>query len=277
MRDPLASWPRRQVGRDLLLVAPAPARAHLRVRAGLPRRPLVALAAELAEGWTSSRPPRRFSTAEGEAAASFAFTAGSGERVIVFVVGDHEITAIDGTSSDPAVAIGAIVDDLADRFTLGLGPNRWREHVYAAPPSWHRRARHLAMSWYAENYPRDDAVITVFHARPIADQAGNGAQHVALYEHLPGNYARLPPFDRGPVGTRTGLEGETMTFRATIDGVERCATNVALTDGQWLYFMRLDTRADQRERHAPTFASLVDSVEALAPPRMTAPVSTWTE
>ena len=284
----LSGWQRWSCEGGILLVAPDPALGVIRVRTGVPLGPLRQAADATArsepEGATAMPcgAPRALVTSEGEHAAVFEYAVRAGglefQRAVAVLLGDHELTTIDGRAFRPeGHDIADKVAALATGFSLGLGFDRWRRFYYAPPAGWHRVARYRAEVWLAPRYPRDPGVITVFHARPIEPRTPV-AQHTRLFEELTAEYGRSEPLERQAVKLATGLTGERMTFRAAVDGRTRLATNVALGDSRYLHLLRLETDDVHLTANAPIFGRLVTTVEPIPnPTKQAATFDQWSE
>ncbi len=272
MSLPLAGWRRRAVDGGVLLVAPDPMFAAIRIRTRVPLQPIRPLIdAMVAPGvggaaFVETAAARAFTTDEGEHAAIVDLVARPGDavirRTIAVVVGDTAMLSIDGRLVRPADHdLTATVRGMAMASSLGLGTDRWRRYFYAAPPGWHRHERLHAEVWFAPGYPRNPGTITVFHARPSGQRA-SAAQHANIFEKIAAEYGQSELVERRPAATDTGLAGELVTFRATIDGQARRATNVLVGD-RYLHLLRLETDDAHADANAAIFDEVVRSVEAI--------------
>jgi hypothetical protein len=285
----LADWRRLVVDGGLLFLAPDPMFGVVRIRTDVARRPVREVVADIARpvagaSFEPFAPPRVFVTAEGEQAVIFDLVARPRELVIrrsvAVIIGDQSLVTIDGRAVRPdGHDIGARVQELATHFTLGLGSDRWRAYFYQPPPGWNRRARFQAEVWFHPDYPVNGGVITAFRARPL-ETPTSLRQHARLFEDMPGEFGRDEPVEQVPLQVPSGLKGKLSTFRAAWQGGVRLISNVALTDGQRLYLLRLETDEAHRDGNAAVFGGVVSSVAGIAgAEKKAAPAdfSPWTE
>jgi hypothetical protein len=276
MTTSLAGWQRRPVEGGVLLVPPPPMLGAVRVCTGRPIRPARDVVQDIVRpgfagaAFEPAGAARAFTTLEGEHAALFELVARAPafevRRAIAIVYGDESCVTLDGRVARPAdYDITGRIESMARELSLGLGSDRWRRFFYTPPAGWHRLARFQSDLWLAPDYPRDSGRITVFRARPVEPRTPL-AQHAHLFEELTAEYKEAGPLDRQPLQVASGLAGERVSFRATIDGKPRLATNVVLADRRHVHLLRLETDPDHVTDGAQAFGRVVSSVEPIPSP-----------
>jgi hypothetical protein len=287
--NPLASWGRYLVDGGVLLAAREDVDLGvIRIRTGLPLRPVRQVVDDLvAPGFGGAKfepfaQPRRFATAEREHAALFELVARPPgremRRAVCVVVGDHEVAVIDGRALRPeGYDIAAKVEHVARHFAFGLGTDRWRRCFYNPPKGWHGVPRYRADVWLPPDYPANDGVLTVFHARPV-DIRVPIAQHEAIFEQVSGEYGQAEPIDRQVMQLPSGLTGEAVTRVARLDGETRQATTVAVGHAGWLHLVRLETEPAHVAVNVDALKTLLLSIEPVPSVKQAADaLNQWSE
>ena len=215
----------------------------------------------------TSEPPRFLVTLEGEHAVLVTMLGGDGaghrmERTLGIIYGDERAAVIDGIVQDPAFfpTFRKIVATMTERHALGLGELRRRWFLHdPLPAGWQGLRRHHATSWIAPGYPKRNAAITVFDARPNALSPWN-VQDRQIFEDLPGDLVpdvAQPPI---PVTTHRGLKGQIVPNLVHLPGGTAMAVhNCALDDGRFVYFFRLEAVPELLPELRPIFGKLVES------------------
>jgi len=272
MANGFAGWRKVHIEHGIRLVPPAPAEGVIQIRHHLRLRPVREIVEQIVETKLGGEamalvaPPRKLTTVEGEYGARFDVAGPGIVRSIGLVYGDDAMTIIDGRAFGDSYT--TLVDSLTIGLDLGLGTDRWRRFWYEPPAGWEGLERVRADVWLAPGFPKPDAMITVFHARPESKTAL--VQHYKLFEELTSEYGVRRSEPR-PVQTRSGLEGHVVEFA----GESRCATQALLGDGVYLYPLRLESTA---ALHADIFMRVIESVEALPlPKQQLGGVTHWSE
>jgi len=275
----LAGWSRVLLADGLLLAAPERGAGRIRVRTHeQPLRPLLPVLEELGRrlpaGYsvTAAEPARRLVTDEGEYALFVRFRGSSGERQyersVGVIVGDDALAIIEGIVEKPDSfdMVRHAVEAMTIAYGFGLGANRWRRFFYDPPPGWNGLPRHRADLWLAPGYPKNPAVITVFHARPEATTRVT-EQHFQLFEGLPAERTTTSVDEPKPIKTRAGTLGQLITRKMTVGGEVRRVGDVGFADGRYVYHLRLETDDDHRPPNTVAFVGVVESLETLPLPR----------
>lgn len=261
-----------------------PAAALLRYTERL--RPLARAADVLADRLASHRrfkPTQastieRLVTVEGEYAA-FVTVPGTldgqaAQYSLGLVFGDDFYARIEGFCVQPAIqdAFTQAARQLTqgDRHLLGI---RRRRPSYANN-GWRAIARGFLTDWLCEDYPRVNAMATVYPAVPVS--AG-----VATKAWVAARAARVgtPVPDNGwqPVAVREGitgsLRGQLVEARGVVEGVERLFSMVLLEDSRYAYAAELLSLSPTHfETHRAGFRRLWETFEAIPEGGASAPV-----
>jgi hypothetical protein len=279
MAPSFSGWSRRFLADGLMLYPPAGRalggiRIQDRVRPLIGIRTLVDQLISASAGFlaqTTLRPLERLVTLDGEYAAVVTVAArrvADGrpvERTLAMIFAEDHYTRVDGVIQDPTEfeAFGERVRDLVRHLSVGLGWQRRRRFLHALPSGWTGVARTYSTEWYPASYPRDDGVMTVFHAKPLAVAASQTFERM-LREDLSGGLVEDGIDPPVPAVNDHGLAGE-VTVRSGVYAGQgrRHFHQAALLDHRFLYLVRLETGDAQRAEHVAALDALVRSIQPL--------------
>jgi len=278
-----SGWSRRFLTDGIMLYPPAGRavggiRIQDRVR---PLKSLRALVAEAVGGFAGLLEPpaigaiERLVTVEGEFAGAVTLATrriADGrpvERTLGVVVAEDFYTRVDGVIQDDAQFddFRGRVREVVRHVSLGLGWQRRRRFLYAPPPGWQGVSRTFSAEWYPLDHPRDDATITVFHAKPLA--LGSSLVFVRmLREDLGGGLEAEPGGPAVAVDNEHGLQGEVRSLTGSYaGGGRRHFDTIALQDNRFAYLIRLESGDDRLDEHRDVLEKLGRSVEPLPAPQ----------
>ena len=278
-----SGWSRRFLTDGIMLYPPAGRalggiRIQDRVR---PLRSLRALVAETVAGFAGLlEPPAigaldRLVTVEGEYAGAVTLATRrvadgkAVERTLGVVVAEDHYTRVDGVIQDEAqfADFRHRVREVVRHVSLGLGWQRRRRFLYAPPPGWQAVSRTFSAEWYPLDHPRDDAAITVFHAKPLA--LGSSLLFVRmLREDLGGGLKAEPGGPAITVANEHGLHGEVHSLTGSYaGGARRHFDTVALQDSRFVYLLRLESGDERIDEHRGVLEKMARSVEPLPAPQ----------
>jgi hypothetical protein len=274
-------WTVHHGARELLLVHPAgldvaAIRYRDRLRPLAPVGELVARAVISPFETSRVRPTRRVITHEGEYAALVTIEGTAGDAPaqydLGFVFHDDHYTQIAALTADASrfEDMTRIVHDLLhdEVFLFGVRPRR---ALYAPPDGWMGIARGMLTEWYAPDFPRDRALITVWPAMP-RQQLPDDWWHDASRPRHGVTRATPPPAEALPIDSAHGLAGEALRVCGG-DDTSRIERELAvLQDDRYAYLCRLETIAPAHSNaaataHRSTFAALIRSIEPIPHPR----------
>jgi hypothetical protein len=234
-------------------------------------------------------PSRRSTTAEGEHAA--VVTIGgthAGElvehRLAVIYTDDFQIE-IDGRAArtDQRAAVREVVREVVDHLPVGLGQLRHRRYWYLPPSGWQGVARGLVTTWYPPD-SRAMAWIKVLPARP-ARMSVSATQLDALVHD--DSFASFKPEgkmvrDDADFGPFTCVITRALGHFADDlhDAARRMLITAGLTDGIFVYGLRLDTGEHEAAAHERAFLEMLRSVAPVPTPKpsqATNPFRHWLE
>jgi len=217
----------------------------------------------------------RLITVEGEYGAALTITGrrrADGQRVertLGLVFGEDAYSRVDGIMQIDAELDGfrARVRLMTRNLSLGLGAARRRRFLYRPPLAWQGMARSFRSDWIPPEYPRDPAMIQVFHAKPFA-----AGPQVAFERMLREDLAYgLQIEDQVPgaaISNPYDLPGEISTVVGRYPGGPRLHFDLAvLIDARFLYILRLESGDEGLEAHRAAFRSVIESVQPLPAPR----------
>jgi hypothetical protein len=220
-------------------------------------------------------PMTRLVTVEGEYGAALTITGkrrADGQRVertLGLVFSEDSYSRIDGIMQVDAELEGfrARVRAMARNLSLGLGAARRRRFLYRPPLAWQGMARTFRSDWIPPEYPRDHAMIQVFHAKPFA-----AGPQVAFERMLREDLAyglriedQVPPT---AISNPYDLPGEVSTVVGRYPDGPRLHFDLAvLIDARFLYILRLMSGDEGLDSHRAAFRSVVESVQPLPAPR----------
>jgi len=242
-----------------------------------PLRSAVELARTYAAGAalevTRVHAPKRLVTDEGEHAALVLVDAGAVQLVFGFVFLDDHYARIVGTGVEPAV-----VEEIVRKDCHVLGKGRRRRFVYDRPAGWQAKDGLIETSWYPLDYPKQPATLTVSLALPAMP-----GLETALLRQAVGDRT-----DRGGfLGPATPIRTARLTgaLHHVIAGTQPDDAEtflVLLTDGVYVYGIRLDTRRSARGAGLAALDAVVASVEPVPHARTqivnrSSAVSHWAE
>lgn len=209
-------------------------------------------------------------TCEGEHGALALGRAGATRYAFGFVLLDDTYVRVVGTAGDDvaATAVGQAVRGLVLSMRLYTGEPRRRRFRYRPPGGWTVAfAGSGDETWFAPDYPRHRASITVPRALPTAARL-----QFSLVRTLLGlTEAPTKPSEPTRLVTAHGLVGlRWQRTTAGANGVEMAIVVVALSDARYDCVVRLVAPSGTHEDQT-TFARLVDSIEPV--PRASVPAS----
>lgn len=262
---------------DGLTVIPPQGPAAALVRYVERVRPLASAADILAERLASHRrfkpatPPtvERLVTVEGEYGAFVTVQGSLGTQAAQYslglVFGDDFYARIEGFCLQPALqdAFAQVVRKLAqeDRHLLGI---RRRRFMYASN-GWRAIARGFLTDWLCEDYPRVNAMATVYPAVPVSSGTATQAWAAARASRLGTPFQSTswqPVVVRDDIAGR--LKGRLAESRGVVDGVERLFSMVLLEDSRYSYSAELlSLSAAHFDAHRAGFRRMWETFEAI--------------
>jgi hypothetical protein len=284
---PLAGWTRRFLSDGVILYAPDPAQAAVRIQERLtPLRTIEDILEGVLIGMTGRLTDivpgaiERLVTDEGEHAAFVSISARSAEgpvdRSLAVVFGDDWYLKLSGTAMVPEFfeATRTITRAICNQASLGLGAIRERRFLYTAPPGWVADARQvgLATTWRPRDAADARVAIHVQAAKPLA--LGGAALLLDKLRHASALDAfvceqRLPPDD---VTCDAGLAGVCAHLVGTLAGDKLHVANAILSDAHFRYPLRLESGVTGLEEHLAIFRAVIASVQPVPDPRRTVAV-----
>jgi len=274
-----SGWSRRFLTDGIMLYPPeGRAAGGIRIQDRVrPLRSLRALVAEAVTGFAGLLEPpeigalERFVTVEGEYAGAVTLATRrvadgrSVERTLGMVVAEDSYTRVDGVIQDEAqfADFRGRVREVARHVALGLGWQRRRRYLYTPPPGWQAVSRTFSAEWYPLDHPRDDATITVFHAKPLA--LGSSLVFVRmLREDLGAGLEAEPGGPAISVDNEHGLHGEVRSMSGSYaGGPRRHFDTIALQDNRFVYLLRLESGDDRLDEHRDVLEKMGRSIEPL--------------
>jgi len=285
----MVAWREHVLADGMILVADDGHDAAIRVRTWVrPQCPARAIAARVARdlGARHGDPAitgRRVITSEGEFAGLLLLAAPDGAAAAVGVIyGEDFHREIVGVSHAAALVepVRSAVAVMTEHAELGLGSRRHRRFDYRPPVGWQALCRDLTTEWYAPDFPRDTAVLTVPPTRPLAVFRTADILRERLRPVSPFGPCG-PPIQRTPE-TVGDLRGEAVDYAGPDPetGATRRARRLLLTDEIWVYEVRLDGDDVAFARAEATLRALAETIAPLprVPPGSpgTTPMDYWT-
>jgi hypothetical protein len=219
-------------------------------------------------------PLKRLVTMEGEFGAIITMggkrraDGASVERTLGVVYAEDHYTRVDGIMQIAAELEGfrTRVLGVTRNLSLGLGALRRRRYIYRPPAGWQGLARTFRSDWIPRDYPRDNAMIQVFHAKPFSAGPQVAFERM-IREDLAYGLEVEPYAPPQPLQNRHGLLGEMTMMAGRYAGGPRLHFDLAvLADPRFLYILRLESGDTGLEDHRAVFRSMVDSVRPLPGP-----------
>lgn len=270
-----SGWKRQLMADGYVMKPPDGARSSLRVRERIPLRRFRDVIDEtLAEANLRAADARRgpielFHSDEGEHAGIITLEIGretAAQWSLALVAGDTTATCIIGKTdqTDRFATLRALVKQLAAGSYLGLGEIRRRRYVYAPPPGWFRTARPYVTHWYAPDYPRESAFMSVHDARPNAMSLIELDDRAMSIEN-----SEIKARGTSPLRAAGGLRGSLWRGEAVDRGKPMSIQRAFLGDDRFLYLVELFTDAACFERATAVFHRLLSSIEPIPRPSHT--------
>jgi hypothetical protein len=220
-------------------------------------------------------PMRRVITVEGEYGALLTIAGrrrADGrrvERTLGLVFGEDCYSRVDGIMQldGELESFRARVLLTTRNLSLGLGAARRRRFLYRPPLAWQGLARAFRSDWIPPEYPRDRAMIQVFHAKPLAPGPRVAFERMLREDLAYGLAIEDQPPAEG-LANPHDLLGELSTVVGRYPGGPRLHFDLAaLVDARFLYLVRLESGDEGLEQHRGAFRAVVDSVQPLPAPR----------
>lgn len=250
-----------------------------------------------ADRWECIGKPTPFVTAEGEYGALVRIDSIRGgvplASSIAVVFGDDCYCYLEGTTTpEHAEHLRAVVYEVAGSVVLELGA-RTRRYLHR-PPRWHGLAIGRGIAHYMPDaYPRFDARLTVYPARPLAPERDLvlDLQH-AVGEHVlsaaPGPHGGFEPTHAEPPASYTaptGLTGEHHRIDGRSSTSEVIRDIVVLRDERFAYAVELVTASslsvEERREATDELLRVASSIQPLPQPAAervdTRSLSHWAE
>jgi hypothetical protein len=192
------------------------------------------------------------------------------ERTLGLVYAEDFYSRVDGIMQLEAEfeSFRARVATITRNLSLGLGALRRRRFIYRPPEGWQGIGRTFRSDWIPRDYPRDHAMIQVFHAKPFADAPKPQIAFERMMREDLGYGLEVEPHEPAePLTNAHGLVGELTSIAGRYSGGPRLHFDLAvLADPRFLYILRLETADGGLEEHRKVFRQVVDSVRPLPGP-----------
>lgn len=190
------------------------------------------------------------------------------ERTMGFVFGEDFFSRVDGIMQLQAQfePFRGRIEAITRNLTLGLGAVRRRRYLYTPPAGWQGLGRTFRSDWIPQDYPRDNAMIQVFHAKPFTDAPKPQVAFERMLREDLGHGLIVEPYEPAQtIEDHPGeLWGEITRLAGHYPGGPRLHFDLAvLADARFLYVLRLETGEAKLEEHRAAFRSVVSSVRPL--------------
>jgi hypothetical protein len=193
------------------------------------------------------------------------------ERTLGLVFAEDFFSRVDGIMQlqEQFESFRGRIEAITRNLSLGLGAVRRRRFLYTPPAGWQGLARTFRSDWIPHDYPRDNAMIQVFHAKPFTDAPKPQVAFERMLREDLGHGLQVEPYEPAqPIEKHPGeLWGEITRVTGHYPGGPRMHFDLAvLADERFLYVLRLESDDAKLTEHRAVFRALVDSVRPLPAP-----------